>query len=224
MYIGTKASVVVAALLAAYGCGGGNSGGAGVAGGATTGKPCSSNAQCGVGEVCEFSATNAPSAWPMDFDDEDGFGGFGGDDSFGGFGGDGANGANPGAGGSGQPNGTCRPTGASGGSGGGVGVGGSGSSSSSCSSDFATGSTFYKGDVAFGPCDDPGHPTNCQFGYFLLTNEGCVCTVPCNSSGLPALGEACSTDGSWICRTLQNSDGTYDTCTHSDLNLCTVGS
>ena len=235
LHVGTTGWMLSLALLAA--CGGGGSGAGGGAGGGGGGKTCSSNAQCGAGEECVLSTTSAP----MDFEDDDGFGGddsfggsggddsfggSGGDDSFGGSSGDGAGGTDPGSGGSGQPSGTCKPTGGSGGSGaegsGGSGAGGSGGGSS-CSSDFITGSTFYKGSVAFGECDDAGHPQNCQFGYFIKTNDGCVCTAPCNSGNLPKIGEACSTDGSWTCQTLQNSNGTYDLCTHSGLNLCTAG-
>jgi hypothetical protein len=230
MNVGTTGWMLAAVALAA--CGGG-AGGTGGTGGAGAGKACSSSAQCGSGEECVSSTAKAASASPMDFEDEDGFGGAesfggtGGGDGFGGSGGEGAGGTDPGSGGSGHPSGTCQPTGGSGGSGNVTGSGGSTSGGSgggsSCSSDFVTGSTFYKGDVAFGPCDDPAHPKNCQFGIFLLTIDGCVCTVPCNTSGLPSLGEACSTDGSWVCQTLQNADGAHDLCTHAELNLCTAG-
>ena len=57
----------------------------------------------------------------------------------------------------------------------------------------------------------------------LKTTSGCVCTAPCNTGDLPKLGEACSTDGTWTCQKIENSSGTYDFCTHSDLNLCQAG-
>jgi hypothetical protein len=231
-----SASLLFTTSAALAACGGGNGGG-----GSAASTTCTSDAQCGAGRQCVFSTSSAPTTAPRDFHDEEGFGGSsgeGGSDSFGGSSGDpgvgGASGdgsggsGDPGSGGSGTPSGTCQPVSGSGGNGGSGGSGGSSGSSgtgggTSCNSDFLTGSTFYKGDVAFGQCDDPAHPQNCQFGYFIKTSDGCVCTAPCNSGELPKIGEACSQDGSWTCQTLQNSSGTYDLCTHSGLNLCQAG-
>ena len=96
--------------------------------------------------------------------------------------------------------------------------GGSGTdagSGSTCDDNFRTGTNAVQGNDVYVACNsNPAKgqplPTNCETGRFILfdTPQLCYCMLGC-SDFKPVLkpGEACSSDGKFICRRVKNKSG-----------------